>query len=169
MTDASKKKSTTFLQKVTPFLVGSLSGSIASSVIQPVDTVKVLIQVRREDAGKKIVNLSPFSIAKDVIKNEGVFGLYKGLDSAILRQLIYAGVRLGLYKTVEDHYMDNYNRKLGFWEKIVASLSTGAIGSFVANPSDLALVRFQADNNLPPEQRRNYKNVFDALSRISKE
>lgn len=47
MTESSKKKQTTFLQKVTPFLVGSLSGSIASSIIQPVDTVKVLIQVRR--------------------------------------------------------------------------------------------------------------------------
>ena len=96
-------------------------------------------------------------------------GLYRGLDSAILRQLIYAGVRLGLYKTVEDHYQETYNRKLTFWEKFVASLSTGAIGAFVANPSDLALVRFQADNNLPRNERRNYKNVFDALSRILKE
>lgn len=91
-----------------------MSGSIASSVIQPVDTVKVLIQVRREEAGLKKANLSPFAIAKEVIQNDGVLGLYKGLDSAILRQLVYAGVRLGLYKTVEDHYMENYNRKLTF-------------------------------------------------------
>lgn len=76
---------------------------------------------------------------------------------------------MGLYKTVEDHYLDTYNRKLTFGEKFAASLSTGAIGAFVANPSDLALVRFQADNNLPRDQRRNYKNVFDALARIAKE
>lgn len=30
-----------------PFLVGSLSGSVASAVIQPIDTVKVLIQSKR--------------------------------------------------------------------------------------------------------------------------
>lgn len=64
MSETPKKKSTTLLQKLQPFLVGSLSGSIASSVIQPVDTVKVLIQVRREDAGMKKVNLSPFAIAQ---------------------------------------------------------------------------------------------------------
>ena len=64
MSEASKKKSTTLLQKLQPFLVGSLSGSIASTVIQPVDTIKVLIQVRREDAGMKKVNLSPFAIAQ---------------------------------------------------------------------------------------------------------
>ena len=27
----------------------------------------------------------------------------------------------------------------------------------------------QADNQLPPAERRNYKNVFDAFARISKE
>ena len=30
-----------------PFIIGSMSGSIASSVIQPIDTVKVVIQARR--------------------------------------------------------------------------------------------------------------------------
>jgi hypothetical protein len=30
-----------------PFIIGSLSGSIASAVIQPIDTVKVVIQARR--------------------------------------------------------------------------------------------------------------------------
>lgn len=32
---------------IQPFLVGSLSGSIASAVIQPIDTVKVIIQSKR--------------------------------------------------------------------------------------------------------------------------
>jgi solute carrier family 25 oxoglutarate transporter 11 len=46
---------------------------------------------------------------------------------------------------------------------------TGAIGSAIANPIDMALIRFQSDNNLPPAERRNYKNVFDALGRIYSE
>jgi hypothetical protein len=33
-----------FFNKVKPFLFGSLSGMIASAVIQPIDTVKVVIQ-----------------------------------------------------------------------------------------------------------------------------
>jgi solute carrier family 25 oxoglutarate transporter 11 len=43
---------------------------------------------------------------------------------------------------------------------------TGAIGSVIANPTDMALIRFQSDNNLPAAEKRNYKNVFDALGRI---
>ena len=45
----------------------------------------------------------------------------------------------------------------------------GAIGSAIANPTDVALIRFQSDNSLPKEERRNYKNVVDALSRIGRE
>lgn len=45
----------------------------------------------------------------------------------------------------------------------------GAFGSFVGTPCDLALVRMQADQTLPLEERRNYKHVFDAFGRIVKE
>ena len=47
----------------------------------------------------------------------------------------------------------------------------GSIGSFIGNPCDLVLVRMQADKrvDLDKSQRRNYKNVFDAFSRIIKD
>lgn len=86
-----------------------------------------------------------------------------------MRQFIYCGARLGLYKYVEDYYKEHEKRNLTFWEKVVASLATGAIGSAIANPTDVALIRFQADNNLPADKRRNYKNVFDALFRMYRE
>ena len=57
-----------------PFLVGSLSGSIASSVIQPIDTIKVVIQNKREAAGKSVVNLSPFFVGREIIQKNGVIG-----------------------------------------------------------------------------------------------
>lgn len=58
---------------------------------------------------------------------------------------------------------------MSFSQKTQASFAAGAIGSFIGNPFDLALVRFQADTTLPLHERRNYKHVFDALSRITKE
>lgn len=91
-----------FDQYAKPFLVGSLSGTIASSAIQPIDTVKVVIQSRREAAGRGAAVTNPLTVAKDIVSENGVKGLYKGLDSAILRQFIYCGIRLGLYKYLED-------------------------------------------------------------------
>lgn len=45
----------------------------------------------------------------------------------------------------------------------------GLIGSGIANPFDMALIRFQSDSSLPKEERRNYKNVFDALTKMKQE
>ena len=39
--EKKKETSTSFVTKIKPFLIGSLSGSLASTVIQPIDTVKV--------------------------------------------------------------------------------------------------------------------------------
>jgi len=170
--------SDSFLDKYgKPFIIGSLSGSVASAVIQPIDTTKVVIQNKREHAGKTKINLNPFHIAKEIIKENGVagtsfvinVGLYKGVDSAIMRQFIYCGMRLGIYKALEDRIRHKENRNLSFGEKIQYSLFSGAIGSVIANPTDVALIRFQSDNSLPQAERRNYKNVVDALVRIGKE
>lgn len=96
------KQSSFFNEYGKPFIVGSLSGSVASAVIQPIDTTKVVIQSRREAAGRGAAVTNPFTVAKEIVSQNGVVGLYKGLDSAILRQFIYAGIRLGLYKSLED-------------------------------------------------------------------
>jgi len=56
--------------------------------------VKVRIQLGSEAGG----STSPFVVAKQIYANDGGFkGFYKGLDSALLRQAVYASARLGLY------------------------------------------------------------------------
>lgn len=45
----------------------------------------------------------------------------------------------------------------------------GSFGSWWGNPCDLVLVRMQADSSLPEAERRNYKGVIDAFSRIRTE
>lgn len=39
----------------------------------------------------------------------------------------------------------------------------------MGSPADLSLIRMQSDSTLPAAQRRGYKNVGDALTRIIKE
>jgi solute carrier family 25 oxoglutarate transporter 11 len=58
---------------------------------------------------------------------------------------------------------------LPLWQKAVCGLTAGGLGALVGSPADLSLIRMQADTTLPPEQRRNYKNAFDALTRIVKD
>jgi solute carrier family 25 (mitochondrial oxoglutarate transporter), member 11 len=149
------------------FLIGGASGMFATIIIQPIDFIKVQIQVRSE-MGQK--NLNPFSIAQEIRKETGTYKtFYKGLDSALLRQAVYTSTRLGLFYSLKDMIIKKTGKEPSMFSNVLMSLFAGAVGSFVGNPADLALVRMQSDNNLPEAERRNYKNVFDALSRTVKE
>jgi solute carrier family 25 oxoglutarate transporter 11 len=149
------------------FLIGGASGMIATCVIQPIDYIKVQIQVRSEMGNK---NLNPLAIAKEIGAKEGYGTLYKGLDSALLRQAVYTSTRLGIFYNIQDWIKKSKNGKQpSILENACASLVAGAIGSFVGNPADLALIRMQSDASLPVNERRNYKHVFDALMRTVRE
>jgi len=76
--------------------------------------------------------------------------------------------RLGLFRTLSDHYTPK-GGKLTFQERVGLSLIAGGIGALVGTPADAALVRMQADSTLAAAERRNYKNVVDALFRMARE
>ena len=77
--EQEKPKDSLLMSLAKPFFVGSISGVIATSVIQPVDCVKVMIQSKKEAAGKTQVNLSPFVVAREMINNDGVKGTLRDI------------------------------------------------------------------------------------------
>jgi len=147
-----------------PFVTGSLSGMVATCCIQPMDMVKVRIQVGAAAGGAT----SPFTIASQMIKNEGFLSLYNGLSAGLTRQLVYTGARLGLFDIFTDMSKDPaYNAVPGFAKKSFCALGAGGIAAVMGNPADLALIRMQTDSMLPEAERRNYKGVGHALSSIA--
>lgn len=42
----------------------------------------------------------------------------------------------------------------------------GAIGSFIGNPIELALIRMQGDSIAPADQRKGYTNIINTLRKI---
>jgi solute carrier family 25 oxoglutarate transporter 11 len=144
------------------FLVGTMSTCSATCCIQPMDMIKVRIQLKSEAGG----NTGFLSTAKEIHGIGGVKEFYKGLDSAILRQVVYGTLRIGIYFNLTEWVKVNRNNgeSLNPLQRAGCSMTAGALGSFVGNPADLCLVRMQADTTLPEAERRNYKNVFDSLS-----
>lgn len=142
---------------------------MATCVMQPVDIIKVRIQVRGELGNP---NLSPFSVAKDLKVEAGFKGFYKGLDSALVRQSTYTTARFGVYLNLTQYMQRNLpegQKNISFGQKCIASIIAGGIGAFIGNPADLTLIRLQTDATLPVDQRRHYKNVGDAFYRICTE
>lgn len=127
------------LKYVQPFAFGGFSGMMGTCVIQPVDTIKVRIQIMGESG--HVTTTNPFKVGRYILKKEGIIGLYKGLDCALFRQATYATTRLGIYRSLYNHRHDKKGKVL-FYEKAGFSMFAGFCGAMIGNPSDLALVRF---------------------------
>lgn len=147
-----------------PFVTGSMSGMFATCCIQPMDMIKVRIQLGAAEGG----STSPVTIAKTMIKEEGFMSLYSGLSAGLTRQVVYTGARLGLFDIFTDMSKDPaYAGVNGFVKKSVCALSAGGIAAVAGTPADLALIRMQSDSMLPEAERRNYSGVGHALRSIA--
>lgn len=153
-----------------PFVNGGLSGMVATSVIQPVDMVKVRLQLAGEGVagGPKP---SVLSVTRNIVASGRVLDLYTGLSAGLLRQAVYTTARLGFFDTLMGNMKtaaEAQGRQVGFKERAGAGLVAGGVAAMISNPADLALIRMQSDGLKPVAERKNYKSVIDALGSIGK-
>jgi solute carrier family 25 oxoglutarate transporter 11 len=124
------------------------------------------MQLLGEGSREKSVSMARF--AMNLIRNEGMLSLFSGISAGLMRQATYTTARLGFYNFFRDRLADSEN-ELSLAKKALCGLGAGAIASIICCPVEVCLIRMQADGRLPPENRRNYKNIFDALLRIYRE
>mmetsp|Transcript_42080 Transcript_42080/g.51032 ORF Transcript_42080/g.51032 Transcript_42080/m.51032 type:complete len:298 (+) Transcript_42080:65-958(+) len=141
--------------------MSALGGMGAACFCHPFDVLRVQMQV---DAGKA---QGIFGTANNIVKTTGVKGLYNGLSAAFLRQWTYGACRVGIFSQLLSQAQKD--GPVSFQTKLGIGCTSGAIGSFVGTPSELALVRMGADSKLPVDKQRHYKNVVDCCLRIARE
>ena len=152
-----------------PFVNGGLAGMSATAVIQPIDMVKVRLQLAGEGA-RGGVRPSALGITRDIIAQGKVLDLYTGLSAGLLRQAVYTTARLGFFDTFQNTLSaraEKRGSKITFVERGAAGLTAGGLAAMIGNPADLALIRMQSDGLKPKDQRANYRSVIDALRRIA--
>lgn len=153
-----------------PFIIGGSSGIIATTCIQPIDMVKVRLQLAGE--GTRVgPKASPLTVAKEIMAEGGILNFYSGLSAGYLRQIVYGTARLGLFGTFIERFekrAEVNGTRVGFAERAIAGLGAGGLGSFIGNPAEVVLIRMQSDGLKPKDQRVNYRSAFDALARITR-
>lgn len=157
-------------RRIRPFVIGGSSGIIATCCIQPIDMVKVRLQLYGEGT-KGGIRPTPFSVAREIIAKGKFLDLYNGISAGLLRQVVYGTSRLGFFFTFEDLLKQRAERNgttYGFTQRAAASLTAGGLGAFIGNPVEVALIRMQSDGLKPLAEQARYRSVFDALGRIAR-
>jgi hypothetical protein len=146
-------KTESYLQR---FLFGGFSCMCGSLATNPIDVIKVRLQIQGElSTAERGINLSrvygPDKQYRGFIhglytiaRTEGVSGLYKGLTASLLREATYSTLRIGFYDVFKDILKAEDPKRTPLWKKIVAGALAGALGAAIANPTDLVKVRLQA-------------------------
>lgn len=179
------------------FVEGGIASIIAGCSTHPLDLLKVRMQLQGESHAPNPVSvqalrpalsfhsgpttLQPLtpppppprvglvSLGVKLVQKEGVAALFSGVSATVLRQTLYSTTRMGLYDILKQKWTDSKTKTMPLSSKIAAGLIAGGIGAAVGNPADVVMVRMQADGRLPLAERRNYKSVVDAITRMAKQ
>ncbi|TDG50000.1 hypothetical protein AWZ03_003510 [Drosophila navojoa] len=148
-------------KRVSRWYFGGLASTLGTIVTHPLDVVKVQMQTQKRIRKQK---LSTVGFMHILVKQHGIYSLFKGISASLMRQYTYTMARFGIYaagtSVVDTHSMTS---------KVLLSAFSGGAGGLIGAPADLLNVRLQNDVKLPLENRRNYRNVFDGLVRVCQE
>ena len=111
-------------------------------------------------------------MAMNILKNEGLLGLYAGVTPAVARHIPYTGFRAIGYEYIRAFFCGSAPKdQAPLPAKMAAGMSAGAIGQAIAVPCDLIKVRMQSDGRLVAAgklDKPRYTGLFDAFTTIQK-
>lgn len=95
---------------------------------------------------------STFKVFQDIWSKEGIRGINKGVNAVAIRQMTNWGSRFGLARLAESSIRSvtnkTNNEKLGFFEKILASVIGGGLSAW-NQPIEVIRVEMQSKTNDP--------------------
>lgn len=136
--------------------------------------IKTRLQLQGEfnsNSASKKPYKNAFSAFNLVLRNEGIYGLQKGLVPAYFYQILLNGCRFGMYDSLSKELHSLSGSKNSLALKISSGAISGIIGSFIATPFFLVKTRMQAftkGNSISVGYQHSYveKGTFQALKTI---
>lgn len=150
-------ETTTFVKK---FAAGSAAGALGSTVGNPFDVLKTKMMASEGAAVPSIT-----STAKDLLKNQGISGFYRGIDSNIARAMVLNGTKMACYDQTKIIVVKTTGLDKG--NLLVQFLSAGAAGFFMTcTVSPFDMIRTRLMNQ--PADAKIYNNAVDCFVKIVK-
>ncbi|KAJ0962920.1 hypothetical protein J5N97_028042 [Dioscorea zingiberensis] len=130
-------------------LAGVGTGALQSLMLSPVELIKIRLQLQTAgDQHHLNKREGPLEIAKRILRNEGVRGLYRGLSITVLRDAPAHGVYFWSYERAREQFHPGC-RKSG-QESLMTMLLAGGLAGVaswvVCYPLDVVKSRLQAQS-----------------------
>ncbi|XP_020976581.1 mitochondrial thiamine diphosphate carrier 2-like isoform X2 [Arachis stenosperma] len=175
---SSKSENHINLSPYLSYVSGALAGCTATVGSYPFDLLRTILASQGEP--KVYPNMR--SAFVDIVKTRGFSGLYAGLSPTLVEIIPYAGLQFGTYDTFKRWAMawnhTQYSNAIGedslsSFQLFLCGLAAGTCAKLVCHPLDVVKKRFQIEGlQRHPRygarvEHRAYRNMFDAMKRIS--
>ncbi|XP_063060608.1 mitochondrial uncoupling protein 4 isoform X1 [Engraulis encrasicolus] len=81
-----------------------------------------------------------------IVQEEGPLKLWQGVTPAIYRHVVYSGGRMLAYEQLRESVLGrNQDGSFPLWKAVVGGMAAGAVGQFLASPTDLVKVQMQME------------------------
>ncbi|KAI8981137.1 mitochondrial carrier [Trametes punicea] len=146
-------------------IAGGTAGGCQVIFTNPLEIVKIRLQVQGEAA--KLEGAKPKG-AVHIIRQLGLFGLYKGASACLLRDIPFSAIYFPAYWHLKrDIFNEGYNGKqLSFFETLTSAAVAGMPAAYLTTPADVVKTRLQVEARTG---QTNYKGLTDAFVKIYRE
>ncbi|KAI4313894.1 hypothetical protein L6164_026839 [Bauhinia variegata] len=145
---------------------GATAGAIAATFVCPLDVIKTRLQVHGLPSGQKGSVI--ISSLQNIIRTEGIRGLYRGLTPTILALLPNWAVYFTVYEHLKGLLLSHDGCiQLTTGRNMIAAAGAGAATAISTNPLWVVKTRLQTQGMRPDVVP--YKSILSALTRITHE
>lgn len=146
-------------------IAGGSAGGCQVIFTNPLEIVKIRLQVQGEIA--KTMTDIPKRSALWIVKNLGLFGLYKGASACLLRDIPFSAIYFPTYAHLKkDMFKESPTHKLSIGELLIAGAIAGMPAAYLTTPADVIKTRLQVEAR---KGEATYKNIHHAFTTILKE
>jgi len=136
-------------------LTGCCAGATESIVVTPFELVKIRLQ------DKTSTYAGPLDVVKKVVRQDGVLGLYSGMESTFWRHWWWNGGYFGSIFQVKALLPKATSKSQEMTNNLIAGTIGGFVGTVINTPFDVVKSRLQA--------RPTGEWTYPALFRIARE
>jgi len=149
-------ETTTFVKK---FAAGSAAGALGSLAGNPFDVLKTKMMATEGS----VPSIS--GTAKDLFKNQGIGGFYRGIDSNVLRAMVLNGTKMACYDQAKGIVVDVTGlSKSSLITQFLSATSAGFFMTCTVSPFDMVRTRLMNQ----PADAKIYNNALDCFAKIVK-
>eukprot|EP00164_Ancoracysta_twista_P011474 GFYU01017682.1.p1 GENE.GFYU01017682.1~~GFYU01017682.1.p1 ORF type:complete len:315 (-),score=81.12 GFYU01017682.1:483-1427(-) len=151
--------STTLLKKV---IAGSLSGAAASAICNPTDLIKVRMQA---DSGPVPRYSGIVDAARQIFRQEGPLGFYKGVGPTTGRATVLAAAELASYDEVKTQLLARGIIGENVYGHFTSSLCAGFISTLASSPFDVVKSRVMSQPFDASGRGTLYSGMIDCFAK----